>query len=212
MKIDRSRQLSPEWHQLKKGRIGGTRFGQVISGRKNRLIYELLDERLSDYIAPDPFLSEDMAFGLENEEPAAKLYAKQCGIRFAKVGAIISDFSAIHLASPDRLNRKRGIVLEIKCTQHGDIHIERHFEGVDSKYMPQIINYFAVSDDVQQVHWISYCPYRRERPIVSRIFTRDTIIPDGKGTTTIREQVAIGRERIKQIEADLNRMEQDFKF
>lgn len=212
MKISRVAQLSPEWHQLKKGRIGGTRFAQVISGRKNRLIYELLDERLSDFIAPDPFISEDMQFGLDNEEYAVKAYSKQSGIRFGKVGAILSEQSDIHLASPDRMNRRKGIVLEIKCTQHGDIHIKRHFEGVDPEYMPQIINYFAVSDDVKEVHWVSYCPFRRERPLVVRKFTRDSEIPDGKTTTTIGEAAQAGRDRIKQIEADLIRMEQEFKF
>ena len=212
MKVSTVKQLTPEWHQLKKAKIGGTRFGQVLSNRKNRLVYELLDERLSDFIPPDSFINEDMQFGIDNEAPAAKTYSKQSGIRFAKVGAILSDLSDIHLASPDRINRKRGIVLEVKCTQQGDIHIKRFFEGVDSEYMPQIVNYFAVSDDVKEVHWISYCPFRPERPIVLHKFTRDSVIPDGRSTTSIREQVEIGREKIKQIEADLLRMERDWKF
>lgn len=202
MKISRLRQLSPEWHQLKKGRIGGTRFGQVISGRKNRLIYELLDERLSDFITPETFISEDMAFGLDNEEHAAKAYSKQARIRFSKVGAILSDVSDIHLASPDRLNRKLGIVLEIKCTQHGDIHIKRFFEGIDSEYLPQIINYFAVSDEVREVHWVSYCPFRRERPLVYYI----------KHRSEFAEQIEKGRARIREIEAELAEMESKFKF
>lgn len=212
MKISNVKQLSDEWHQLKKGRIGGTRFGQVLSSRKNRLVYTLLDERLSDFIAPESFINADMQFGIDNEEYGAKAYMKYSGIRFGKVGAILSDISDIHIASPDRLNRKRGIVLEIKSTMNGDIHMRRFFEGVDSDYMPQIINYFAVSDDVKEVHWVSYCPFRAERPLVIHKFTRDTVIPDGKATTTINEQVEIGRQRIKQIESDLIRMEQEWKF
>ena len=40
MKIWKGEQLTHEWWQLKKGKIGGKRFGQVISNRKNRLTYE----------------------------------------------------------------------------------------------------------------------------------------------------------------------------
>lgn len=212
MIISHVTQRSPEWHELKKGKIGGTRFGQVISGKKNRLIYELLDERMSDFCMPDQFIDENMQFGIDNEHIAAKLYSKTIKIRFGEVGAILSDHSKIHLASPDRINQRRGIVLEVKCTPNGYIHIQRFFEGVDTGHMPQIINYFAVSDDIKAVHWISYCPYHPTRPIVPYIFTPDSIIKDGKATTTIREQVQDGRNKIKQIEAELDIMEQKFKF
>lgn len=212
MKISHVSQLTPDWFLLKKGKIGGTRFGQVISGKKNRLIYELLDERLSDFYMLDSFISDDMQFGLDNEEHAAKLYAKQSKIRFGKVGAILSDFSDIHLASPDRMNQKKGIVLEIKSTPNGYIHIQRFFDGIESGYMPQIVNYFAVSDGIKEVHWVSYCPFRLERPLVIYQFTRDTEVKDGKSTTTIGEQAREGRERIKEIESELIQLERKFKF
>lgn len=203
MKISHTIQRSPEWHELKRGKIGGTRFGQVISGRKNSLVYELLNEQLSPWMdQEDEFVSDDMQFGIDNEPIARELYAKQSGINFADVGAILSNFSPIHLASPDGVNIEQGIVLEIKCTRNGAKHLKRFFEGVDIEYLPQIKNYFTVSDDVKEVHWVSYCPERFERPLVVVILTRDMFTVD----------IEKGRAEIAKIEAKLNEMEQTFKF
>jgi len=203
MNIATFKQRSPEWFELKRAKIGGLRFGQVISGRKNQLIYELLNERISPWIEEDDgYTDDDMQFGIDNEPIARELYIKQSGIDFKEVGCIISDFSSIHLASPDGLNEERGIVLEIKSTQKGHKHLKRFFEGVDTEHLPQIKNYFAVSDEVKEVHWVSYCPERFERPLIVYILTREMFEPD----------IQKGRDEIKQIEQKLNKMEQSFLF
>ena len=203
MKIARMKQNSPEWFELRRGKIGGTIFGQVISGRKNALLFDLLNERLSPWIDhTDEYISDDMQFGKDNEPVARELYSKQTGIQFDEVGCILSDFSTIHLASPDGVNERAGIVLEIKCTQDGAKHLKRFFEGVDTEHLSQIKNYFACSDDVKEVHWISYCPERFERPIIAYVLTREMFEPD----------IQKGRDEIKQIEAKLTKMEQSFLF
>jgi hypothetical protein len=202
MRIWKGEQRTDSWLMLKKGRIGGTRFGQVISGKKNSLVYELVNERLSEYPIDDTFVSEAMIFGNENEKYAVKAYSKISKIRFKSVGAILSDYSDIHLASPDGLNRKRGIVIEVKCTQNGSVQIKRHIEGIDKDHIPQIINYFTVSDDVKEVHWVSFCPFRQERPVVFRIIRREDYALE----------IEAGRNKIIEIEKMVNETEQLFKF
>lgn len=203
MKISNVVQRSPEWHELKRGKIGGTRFGQVISGRKNALIYDLLNEQLSPWMEQeDEFVSDDMQFGIDNEPVARELYIKQSGIDFIEVGAILSDYSSIHMASPDGVNIKQGIVLEIKCTRNGSKHIKRFFDGVDTEHLPQVKNYFAVSDKVKAVHWVSFCPERFERPLVVVILTRAMFEAD----------IAKGRAEVARIENKLNEMEERYKF
>lgn len=165
MNIFEHPQLSEEWWQLKVGKISGSRFGQAISKRKNRLVYELMNEILTGHIDIEDFVTDDMQYGLDNEDVALSLYEAQTGIKYKKIGAIISDSNDMHIASPDGISLCHSIVQEVKCTQNGDVHIERIFEGVDSKYMPQCLNYFAVSPEVKEVHFISYCGYRKERPI-----------------------------------------------
>lgn len=224
------KQLSPEWWELKMGKISGTRFGQVISGRKNNLVYELINENLNGYIEQDDFVSDDMQFGIENESKALDLYEEKSGIKFQRGGVIMSDFSMIHMASPDGLNVELGIIAEVKCTQHGMKQIKRFFEGPEPEYPPQIKNYFAVSDDVKEVHWISFCPYRQERQLVIHIYKRDDIsgyekieteTTDEKGKVkktkteipyTIHDEAIEGRKLIDQVQSEVVRMQQEFIF
>lgn len=211
MNINTCKQLSPEWWELKVGKISGTRFGQVISTRKNRLVYDMMNEIMSGYIEQDDFTSEEMQFGTENEPIARQLYSDHSGIPFEEVGAILSDFSPIHMASPDGLNQEKGIVLEIKCTSNGAIHIQRFFEGPEEKYMPQIKNYFAVSNDVKEVHWVSYCPYRTERPLVVHQFIRSDFVTEDKKKGIV-DEIAEGRAAIIQLESKLKELQEQFIF
>ena len=202
MKVNYTQQRSIEWHEFKNGKIGGTRLSKVISGVKNRLIFDLINEQLSGYIAEDSYIDEDIQFGIDNESIARDLYSEQSGIEFIEVGCIVSETSDIHLASPDGLNIERGIALEIKCTQNGAIHLERYFNGVEKNYMSQVINYFVVSDDVEQVHWLSYCPYRPERPLIPIIFLRDSF----------QKEIDSARRKIAEIEKTIEQYKSDFIF
>jgi predicted phage-related endonuclease len=202
MKILTMQQRSPEWHAARVGSIGGTGFGQVISGKKNRLIYNLINERLNGYATQDDYVSEDMQFGIDNEPIARELYSQKTGIEFREVGLIKSDYSDIHHASPDGISPDNSIVLECKCTDDGAIQLQRFFEGVETSHMPQIINYFAVSDEVKEVHWISYCPYREERPLVIYTFKAEFY----------QDDIAKARTKIKAIEAEIEKKIQEFTF
>jgi hypothetical protein len=202
MNIQYCEQRSEEWCRLRAGSIGGVRFGQVLSGRKNRLIYDLLNESLNGYAELDDYINDEMQYGLEQEPIACDAYSLQSGIPLEKVGMILSDHSRIHHASPDRINIDRGIVVECKSTQNGSIHLQRFFEGVESEHKPQIQNYFAVSDDVKEVHFISWCPNRPERPLIAWIFTSDMFT----------KEIEIGRAEIKKIENKLKEMDVNFRF
>jgi hypothetical protein len=163
----------------------------------------LLNERMSPWLdMEEEYVSDDILFGRDNEPVAREKYIKQSGIQFDEVGAILSDYSGIHLASPDGLNIDSSIVLEIKCTQNGAKHLKRFFHGVDNEYLPQIKNYFAVSDKVKQVHWVSYCPDRPERPIVPIVIDR----------SEYELFLSPWRDRIVAIENQIEQMYNEFNF
>lgn len=217
MNYQRIEQRSQEWWELKVGKISGTRFGQLISTRENTLIDDMANEILNGQCEWDDFENEDMLFGVENEPIAIELYEQQSGINFERGGVIISEkYPNIHMASPDAVNLENGVVLEIKCTQHGKTQINRFRMGVESKYMPQIINYFAVSDDIKEVHWVSYCPYRTERPLVIHIFDRNTIVEykelkSGVTTKTIQDKVNESIEQLIPFQINLKELINKFK-
>jgi len=201
MKVLTCKQLSHEWWDAKVGSIGGTRYGQVVSTKKNRLIYNLINERLNGNIMQDDYTNDDIEFGNDNEPIARQLYIEKTGIEFKEVGMIKSDYSTMHHASPDGLS-DCGKVLEIKCTPNGEIHIQRFFEGVESGYMPQIMNYFAVSDEVKEVHWISYCPYREERPLIEYVFK----------ASDYADKIKEARMKIAAIENEVIKKQNEFIF
>lgn len=202
MKIFEPLQMSDEWCDLKVGKISGTRFGQVISTRKNRLVYEMLDEILTGQCDMSIFVTDEMQYGLDNEQVALDLYSKQSGIKIKKIGAILSELNSIHIASPDGLSIDNSIVQEVKCTPHGYTHLERFFEGVDSKYLPQCINYFAVCPEVKEVHFISYCGYREEKPMFWHVLKRENYL----------KEIESGLSKIPEIEKDLKEKLDQYSF
>ena len=202
MKIATMKQYSPEWWALKVAKIGGTRFGAVISGKKNRLVYDLMAEVLLGYVDHDGYVDDNIQFGLDNEPIAATDYEAQSGIKFKEVGAILSDFNDIHLTSVDRVNVEQGIALEIKCTQNAAIHLQRFFEGPETSYLPQIKSAFAISDEVNKVHWVSYCPFVQERPLVVHIFER----------WEFEQDIPKWRDALARVEKDLAEKLESFKF
>jgi hypothetical protein len=218
MNYQQIEQLSPEWWQLKVGKVSGTRFGQIISGRENMLIDEMANEILDGYCEMDDFESEDMLFGKENEPIAIDLYEAQSGLKFERGGVIVSEINPdIHMASPDGITLDCKIIVEVKCTQSGKIQINRFRKGVESKNLPQIINYFAVSNKVEEVHWISYCPFRPEIELVVHIFKRGTIIEtkvlkSGTTVTTIQDKVNEGLAQLPNLQSELNLLIEKIKF
>jgi len=202
MNLFKAPQLSEEWWDLKVGKISGTRFGQVISTRENRLVYELMNEILTGQCDMSIFVTDDMQYGIDNEDVALKLYEEQSGIKVEKVGAIISDLTRDHIASPDGINIQGGIVQEVKCTQNGHTHLERYFEGIDSKHFSQCANYFAVSDEVQEVHYISYCGYRKERPMFYHVLKREDC----------QKLIDKGRKMIPEIMKEVKDKIEKYKF
>ena len=195
-------QLSEEWWELKAGKIGGTMFGMVISGRKNSLIYQLVSETISGEIERDDYESLDIQFGRENESVGMDLLEAETGIKFLRGGLIFSDESEISIASPDGINLELGIVAEGKCTRDRTKHTQRFFEGPETAYMPQIKNYFVQSDDVKEVWWWSYCPFVTIKPLIIKKFKREDFEKD----------IIEGRKLIKNIESDLKAKVKQFTF
>jgi hypothetical protein len=202
LKIEIVPQQSIEWWKLKVGKVSGTRFGKIISGKKNRLIYELMNEVISGKCEQDEYLSDEMQYGVDNEDIALEMYSQQTGVKIYKVGAIMSDICEISMASPDALSTDNTIAQEVKCTMHGYIHIQRIFEGPESTYLPQIINYFVVDDIIEHVDFISYCGFREERPLYHKRFSR----------SDFTDKIELGRKKLFDIQEELKSKLEEYHF
>lgn len=205
-------QGTPEWWAYKVGKISGTRYGQLISSRENSLIEELADEIMNGYCEISDYEDEDIIFGNENESIAIDLYEQMTGIKFDRGGVLQNDNCQNHIASPDACKYENGIVVEVKCTRHGKTHLKRFLNGIDMAHKPQIINYFAVDQKINEVHYVSYCPFRPERPIVSIIVKRDTPIYDSsRKTETVQEVCDKTAYFLARAESNVNDLISQFK-
>lgn len=215
MKFLPIQQNSPEWWDLKVGKISGTRFGQLISTRENMLIEELANEIMDGYIEPEEYVSEDMQFGIDNEPIALDKLESILNVKFIRGGVIQSDFHENHIASPDAhfVNERGNItVIEVKCTRDGKKHLKRFREGAESCYRGQILNYLACSDDIDEVIWASYCPFRPEREIVYISYTRESSVLSNRKPVSFGDMVEVGRALLAETMVNVNELINAFKF
>ena len=210
-------QQTPEWWKFKTGKVSGTRFGQLISTRENSLLFEMANEILDGAPEQTDFENEDMLFGIEQEKHAIDALEAYTGLTFLRGGVLVSDrYPDMHMASPDGITADGRVVAEVKSTMHGKTQIKRFIQGVDSSMMGQIINYFAVEDKVEKVIWASWCPFRRERPLVVYEFTRNSVIEsketkkDGLIETTIQDKVDLSHTLLAQLGVDLKNVIEQF--
>ncbi len=214
-------QNSPEWWAYKVGKISGTRFGQAVSTRENMLVEELADEIMNGECEQSDYVDDDMMFGIENESVAIDLYEQMTGLTFLRGGVMQSDENPDHIASPDAYHPasetlNKNIVIEVKCTRHGKKHLKRFTSGIDTQYLHQVANYFAVDPSLDEVHFLSFCPFRTERPLISIIVTRDdTAIQSTRKTATFGTLASEGRLAVVSVMAQVHetiKKFNDFEF
>jgi hypothetical protein len=148
-----------------------------------------------------------MHYGLDNEERCIDLYESICGIKFKRGGVIYSDYSKNHIHSPDAVNEELGIVVESKCTMEREKQIKRFFEGAESNYIPQIINAFACSDTIKEVHWISYSGFAKQ---LGNVIMNKEIVPIIYKREQFIKEITLGRTNIKSLELKVDEMYDKF--
>ena len=131
-------QRSKEWHQIRKGSIGGTRAKKVVSSSNMSLLDELIAERLTNVIE-DNYISEDMQRGVDLEPIAIAEFQEQTGIKVEHFGLVTNgQFKNCHL-SPD------GLILLADGTVFGGVEVKcpgskKHIEYIRTNKIPDMEN------------------------------------------------------------------------
>lgn len=160
MQIIDLEQNSQEWLDARKGKITGSKAGDVITKRGNGVkigVYKLIAERMGI----DDDGGSPMERGHALEEEAIRLFSEQYGKPVHRVGFCISD------EDPDIANSPDGMIMEgdkytegidAKCLNAAN-HLKAWFEQeVPSDYEEQVLQYFIVNPDCQLVHVVFYDP------------------------------------------------------
>lgn len=173
-------QGSPEWMELRCGKITGSRIANVMSWLKkpdkegnkieaaDRKAYRLqiITERLTG-TTENKFKNKNMERGTELEPYAREAYEFHTGSIVEQIAFVDHPIIAMSGASPDGLVDANGLI-EIKCPQR-ETHCEYMIDDkVPSEYMPQMA-WQKLCTGRDWIDFVSYCP---EMPAHLQLFVK----------------------------------------
>ena len=170
-------QRSPEWYQIRIGKVTGSEFKKVMS--KNWMDYadKIAAEQLtgSSLDDEDGYVSYDMQRGIDLEPLAIAEYEQRNNVQLDRYGFIQSSkFNDLGL-SPDAVGLEVSFGVEIKAPNVAThIRYIRH-DKIPANYIDQILCYFVVCDSIQYVDFVSFCPDLEQYPYWQKRITRDEL-------------------------------------
>jgi len=188
MKRLQLQQNSPEWLEWRKGRITGSRLGDIIvkrgTGRKLGF-YEVLAERLSIDTSD---VDSPMDRGHDLEEEALALFGEITGKEVkTDCGVWMSDENEFIAISPDgEINDEEAV--EIKCLSSAR-HLQAYFEQkIPSDYEEQVAQYFIVNEKLKALWFVFYDPRIPSKPLHYILVNRKDIEKDIETYKTYEKQ------------------------
>lgn len=196
-------QGTPEWHQLRVGKVTASRVADVVARTKtgygaSRANYmaELIAERLTG-VPADKFTNAAMQWGVDNEQAARSEYAIRNGSIVDEIAFVNHPLIPMSGASPDGLVGEIGLV-EIKCP-NTSTHIDTLLGGkVPEKYITQMHWQMACTGR----QWCDFVSYDPRLPKDMQLFIR-TVERDSALIALLEEQV---EEFIAEIDAKVNEL------
>ena len=151
---------SPEWHEARKGSIGGSEIGTIMGLNPWESAYTLWAKKLE--LIPNNF-QENWAIRLGKafEEPILKLFGQQHPeLELYKAGSFISkEFEFMH-ANPDAMarNKETGewIVIEVKTARYNWDALPAHYACQVQHYMHVMGVCKAIVVAVAGMDWFEY--------------------------------------------------------
>lgn len=182
-------QGSPEWHELRRGKVTASRVADIIAKTKTgpsalraNYMAELIAERLSGTPA-EAFVSAAMQWGTDMEPQARAAYEFRTDAQVSQVGFVLHPKIDQAGASPDGLVNDDGLI-EIKCPNTAT-HLETLLgQAVPAKYETQM--QFQMACTGRQ--WCDFVSYDPRMPESMRLFVK---------------RVARDEKRIKELEAEI---------
>lgn len=167
-------QGSFEWHQLRLGKITGSRLKKMLSKDNLALIDELIAEEQVGIADDDEFVSDEMQRGIDMEPLAIQEYCNITGYTVDHPCFLQSEDWPILCQSPDGYIGTTGAV-EVKCPKT-KTHIKYIRMGkIPNEYKEQVWSYFLVNPDLQWLDFVSYDPRLTVKPIWIHRVTREEL-------------------------------------
>jgi predicted phage-related endonuclease len=206
-------QGSDEWHEIKWGKVGGSTIDDVTANegkpvKNNAIFNRLLSERMEEF---DPFeistfKSNAMEVGTELEPVAAQEFERITGIVLSEMGWAEREDGFLGI-SPDRVVKAEIIkaAFETKCPT-GPVYVSylRDNSLITTKYAWQIVDYFAVFEQLETLYFFVFRPQNQVQPHILLEITRDTVIQVNKSKSgTVGQLVNEALNRVAELRKEL---------
>jgi len=179
MKTYNLQQQTPEWHELRHGKIGGTTSEQLHTSG-DALLNQMIAERVEpfDPMSSQSFVSDAMQRGIDMEPQARAYMEEYLSTKLEVPGWCQSDELDFMGFSPDGITSDYRTAIEIKCPT-AKVHVEyiRLGDQVPQKYTHQLAQMFAVCEQLEAVYFVSYRPEFTAKPAHIVKVTRHTMAP-----------------------------------
>jgi putative phage-type endonuclease len=180
-------QRSDEWHEVRKGKITGTKLGDVFKADNLTLLDKLIAEEISGQSSI--YINAAMQRGVDMEPVAKSAYCELNNVEVLDVGFIEHDKYSYLGASPDGLIMSEGKykgAIEIKVPETAT-HVKYIRMGkLPIEYKYQVYAMFLINEDLEFLDFISW----DDRFVVKPLFVH----------TTFRTEIA---EELIKIESEL---------
>lgn len=186
----------PSWLLARRGKITGSRLKDIVvkrgTGRKIGF-YALIAERLG--LPADD--TDPKEWGHLHEGAAVERFEAKTGKKVNRDLVLWTRDDNQNIAvSPDGVIGKKGSeAVEVKC-----LSTARHLEAVITNQVPdehwyQVIQYFAVNDDLDTLHFCFYDPRLRVKDFHVITIERSQVIEE------VKEMLEYERKTIEEVEA-----------
>lgn len=200
-------QGSPEWHQIRYGKITGT-SSKGLFVDSDTLLNDLIGCRMEKFVLePHGYENDAMIRGKELEPFARMELSRKIKMPLKQAGWIQNTELSLIGISPDSLTECEEIATEIKCPGRS-VHIATLIANdIPSSNIHQCLHYFTVMPKLKQLHFGSFRPECKIR-LFHKVLTPESIINLGTAKTpklgTVLEFSQKARDVANKLEIDIN--------
>lgn len=159
MRVIDVEQGTPQWQEARAGVLTGTTLKPAMGKNYTDVIYDLIAQTL----APEEpsYTNETMERGMALEEYAIEAYEQRTGEITEAVGFCLHKEHDWLGLSPDRLIQRdgkyvKGVEVKAPTSKYHIKYLASDKVPADYKY--QVVQYFLVCEDLEEVDFVSYDP------------------------------------------------------
>jgi hypothetical protein len=165
MKIHNFEQRSPEWFNIKLGKISGSTIQDIYTASKAKYIDRLVAERLTQVIE-ESFVNDAMQWGIDHEEMAINTFMERTKQKVQNIGFV--EYNNYLGCSPDGIifkdkNPFKGV--EVKCPKTKELIAIIRTNKVPVKHLRQCLLQLFCMPTMESVYYIVFDPRLTQRPM-----------------------------------------------